>query len=225
MTGDSKGYGLIKYVSREAAEQARLLLDGRAVGGSHVAECDWLSASRITFASLHSKALYVENLPPGYRDVQEYKRIFSAVLKPPYCQIVMVKGVIQDWGLVEFEGQADAEETQRRTNGYLLQGYPLRVHYCVPGTNAINIFMQVRRERSLIRIILGTSCEGGCWRHFTLVTHFFLLLSQAVNAPAGNKRKALLNDTPSANVYSQLQKLAQQNPNCELDKHAFSTTN
>ena len=46
-----------------------------------------------------------------------------------------------------------------------------------------------------------------------------------MNAPAGNKRKALLNDTPSANVYSQLQKLAQQNPNCELDEQAFSATN
>ena len=39
---------------------------------------------------------------------------------------------------------------------------------------------------------------------------------QAVNAPADSKKKALLNDTPSANVYSQLQKLAQQNPTCKF---------
>jgi len=38
---------------------------------------------------------------------------------------------------------------------------------------------------------------------------------QAVNAPPETNRKALLNDAPSANVYSQLQKLTQQNPSCE----------
>ena len=99
---------------------------------------------------------------------------------PILCfQIAMLKGVIQDWGLVEFFDPADTEATQRRLNGHVLPGgHAMRVHYCVPGANAINIYMQ------------------------------------AVNAPADNRRKALLNDTPSANVYSQLQKLAQQNPNC-----------
>merc|ERR1712013_51289 len=55
-------------------------------------------------------------------------------------------------------------------------GHNIRVHYCIPGVNAINIYMKV------------------------------------VNAPADTKKKALLEDTPSSSVYSQLQKLASQNP-------------
>ena len=42
---------------------------------------------------------------------------------------------------------------------------------------------------------------------------------QAVNAPPDTKKKALLQDTPTANVYSQLQKLAGQNPACKLFVH------
>ncbi len=60
------------------------------------------------------------------------------------AQIAMPKGVIQDWGLVEFFDPADTEETQRQLHGHVLQGHAIRVHYCVPGTNAINIYMQVR---------------------------------------------------------------------------------
>ena len=36
-----------------------------------------------------------------------------------------------------------------------------------------------------------------------------------MNAPVNAKKKALINDTPSANVYGQLQKLGHQNPACE----------
>jgi hypothetical protein len=36
-----------------------------------------------------------------------------------------------------------------------------------------------------------------------------------VNAPPDAKKKALMNDTPTANVYGQLQKLAHQNPACK----------
>ncbi len=85
--GDSKGYGLIKYSSSEAAAQARHLLDGRSVGNTHIIDCDWLSSGHVTFASLHSKALYVDNLPPGYRDMAEFRKLFSVVKKPPYCQV------------------------------------------------------------------------------------------------------------------------------------------
>ena len=86
--GESKGYGLIKYASSEAAAQAKHLLDGRSVGdGSHLIDCEWLNSSRVTFASLHSRALYVDNLPPGYRDMADFRRLFSAVKNPAYCQV------------------------------------------------------------------------------------------------------------------------------------------
>ena len=37
--------------------------------------------------SLHSKCLYVDQLPPDYRDMGEFRRLFSAVVSPPYCQV------------------------------------------------------------------------------------------------------------------------------------------
>ena len=55
----------------------------------------------------------------------------------------MPKGVIQDWGLVEFFDPIDTETTQAARNGYPIRGNPIRVHFCIPGVNAINIYMQV----------------------------------------------------------------------------------
>ena len=92
-TGQSKGYGLIKYVSSDAAAQARHLLDGRTVTcpkNPHLTyslDCDWLNSSHISFKSLHSKALVVNCLPPNYRDMGEFRKIFSVVKTPPYCQV------------------------------------------------------------------------------------------------------------------------------------------
>ena len=153
-TGESKGYGLIKYVSSEAAAQARHLLDGRTVPGGprdnphdvYKLDCDWLNSSHISFASLHSKALYVDHLPPNFRDLTEFRKLFGVVKQPPYCQIAMPKGVIQDWGLVEFFDPNDSEETQRETNLTLFHDRRIRVHFCIPGVNAINIYMQVSQQ-------------------------------------------------------------------------------
>ena len=94
LLGESKGYGLIKYVSSDAAAQARHLLDGRTVtcpNNPHAPvyslDCDWLNSAHITFRSLHSKALLVNSLPPNYRDMGDFRRIFSVVKTPPYCQV------------------------------------------------------------------------------------------------------------------------------------------
>ncbi len=57
----------------------------------------------------------------------------------------MPKGVIQDWGLVEFFNPEVTEATQRKLHGHDIKGHKIRVHYCIPGVNAINIYMQVRR--------------------------------------------------------------------------------
>merc|ERR1712123_407060 len=171
-SGESKGYGLVKYFSNEAAAQARHLLDGRDVRGFTI-QADWLNSTHISFRSLHSKCLYVDHIPHNYRDMTEFRNQFSVIKKPPYCQIALRNGVIQDWGLVEFFDSGEAELTQEEMNGHSLSpGHKIRVHYCIPGVNAINIYMKV------------------------------------VNAPIDNKKKALLEDTPSSSVYNQLQKLA-----------------
>ncbi len=149
-TGESKGYGLIKYVSSDAAAQARHLLDGRTVTGGrenphdlYRLDCDWLNSSHISFGSLHSKAMYVDHLPPNFRDQAELKRLFSVKKDPPYCHFAMTKGVIQDWALVEFFNHKDTEDTQAATNHTVLHGRRIRVHYCIPGVKAMNIHMQV----------------------------------------------------------------------------------
>jgi len=56
----------------------------------------------------------------------------------------MVDGVVQDWGLVEFASEEDAELSREATNGFILKGSKLRVHFCVPGVSAMSIYMQVR---------------------------------------------------------------------------------
>ena len=100
ISGDSKGYGLIKYVSSDAAAQARHLLDGRTVTCpkfphmSYSLNCDWLSSSHITFKSLHSKALLVERLPPGYRDLKEFRNICSVVQKPAFSNVSFISDMI-----------------------------------------------------------------------------------------------------------------------------------
>ena len=146
-----------------------------------ILQVDWLSSSHVSYSSLHSKCLYVDNLPPQYRDMTTFRNIFSAVKNPPYCQIAMKNGVIQNWGLVEFFDAESAEMTQQQVQGRDLQGYKMRVSFCIPGVNAINIYMAV---------------------------------VNAKEDPSVSK-KALLDEAPSSSVYSQLQKLATQNPACE----------
>ncbi|KAK8751743.1 hypothetical protein OTU49_010059, partial [Cherax quadricarinatus] len=84
-TGESKGYGFMEYVTKEVALQAKSVLDGRELRDT-VLVCDWLDPSHVTFASLHSTCLYVDHLPKDYRDMGEFRRVFSKVTNPPYCQ-------------------------------------------------------------------------------------------------------------------------------------------
>ena len=58
----------------------------------------------------------------------------------------MPKGVIQDWGLVEFFDPEDTEATQTALNGSLIHGHSIRIHFCIPGVNAINIYMQASKK-------------------------------------------------------------------------------
>jgi len=84
--GDSKGYGFVEYVTKEAALQAKNALDGKRIL-DFTAVCDWLDSSHVTIRSLHSKCLYVDQLPPNYRDMGEFRRVFSTIVNPPYCQV------------------------------------------------------------------------------------------------------------------------------------------
>ena len=85
-------------------------------------------------------------------------------------QIAMPKGVIQDWGLVEFFDPEDTEATQTALNGSLIHGHSIRIHFCIPGVNAINIYMQASKkaENTLQTRFLGHTIErksGACSVH------------------------------------------------------------
>ena len=67
-------------------------------------------------------------------------------------QIAMPKGVIQDWGLVEFFDPEDTEATQTALNGSLIHGHSIRIHFCIPGVNAINIYMQASKKEQKQKI-------------------------------------------------------------------------
>ena len=60
-SGDSLGYGVVRYRDRQAGALARQLLRARGQ------EADWLDSSLVRYSQLHSRALRVDNLPPGFR--------------------------------------------------------------------------------------------------------------------------------------------------------------
>ena len=86
IAGEGKGYGFVEFQSRECGLRARSQLDGKVYEGQAMA-CDWLDTSAVTSAGLHSKLLYVDCLPDGFRDMGEFRKLFSTVANPPYCQV------------------------------------------------------------------------------------------------------------------------------------------
>ena len=94
LSGSFKGYGLVLYRNKSSSLQARHVLEGHEFVSSsdddttvHVLDCDWLKTKMPEEVSLHSKCLYVDRLPDNYRDMGEFRRLFSTVVNPPYCQV------------------------------------------------------------------------------------------------------------------------------------------
>uniref|UniRef100_A0A1B6LFJ0 RRM domain-containing protein n=1 Tax=Graphocephala atropunctata TaxID=36148 RepID=A0A1B6LFJ0_9HEMI len=144
-TGESKGYGFVEYTTNEISIQAKNILDGKQINGWTLV-CDWLDSSHITFESLHSKCLYVDCLPKNFRDMSEFRKIFSSIVNPPYCQIALKNGCPQDWGLVEYSNWEDAEAAQTSLNGYNLHGQKIRISYYIPGVRAINLYLKLLND-------------------------------------------------------------------------------
>ncbi|XP_022187267.2 LOW QUALITY PROTEIN: ribonucleoprotein PTB-binding 1-like [Nilaparvata lugens] len=144
-TGESKGYGFVEYVTKECALQAKNMLDKKQIDAWTLV-CDWLDSSHVTFESLQSKCLYVDRLPKDFRDMGEFRKIFSPIVNPPYCQIALKHGCPQDWGLVEFSNWEDAEVAQSTLNGYTLRGQQIRISYYIPGVHAINLYLKLLND-------------------------------------------------------------------------------
>ena len=85
--GIFKGYCLVLFRNKSSTIQARHVLEGHVVRGGHILDCDWLKPGLAEEVSLHSKCLYIDKLPPDYRDMGEFRKLFSSVVNPPYCQV------------------------------------------------------------------------------------------------------------------------------------------
>jgi len=61
-------------------------------------------------------------------------------------QIALRNGCPQDWGLVEFTNEDDAERTQQTLDGHVLHGHRIRVAYYIPGVRAINLYLKLLND-------------------------------------------------------------------------------
>jgi len=139
-TGVFKGYGFACFQSKVAALQARHVLEGQEVRG-YTIDCGWIKEGTHQLADLNSKVIYVDQLPVGFRDLAQFRKMFSKIVTPPYCQIAQKNGVIQEWGLVEYNSAEEAETTMDALHDATLDETKIRVQYCIPNIHAINIYM------------------------------------------------------------------------------------
>jgi RNA recognition motif-containing protein len=56
-----------------------------------------------------------------------YENNCFSISRHIFFQIAMKNGVIQKWGLVEFQNSSEAETTMDLLNGQLVNGHPIRV--------------------------------------------------------------------------------------------------
>ena len=56
-------------------------------------------------------------------------------------QIAQKNGVIQQWGLVEYNSADEAERTMDVLQDATLDDTKIRVQYCIPNIHAITIYM------------------------------------------------------------------------------------
>jgi len=68
-----------------------------------------------------------------------------------WFQIALKNGCPQDWGLIEFLGEDEAEKTQQSLNGYILHGRRIRIAYYIPGVRAINLYLKLLNDGVRIR--------------------------------------------------------------------------
>lgn len=230
--GESKGYGFVEYVSKETALHAKNVLDRKAVDDQMLC-CDWLDSSHVTLESLHSKCLFVDHLPKDFRDMGQFRKVFSAVVSPPYCQvgphcqvgmhshwpgstlvlnllsgstqIALKNGCPQDWGLVEYSSAEDAEAAQASLNGYTLGGQAIRVSFYMPGVRAINLYLKLLNES--VRTANGRTSSKS-------TDSISGVLTVACVLQNNKKSCGLLPDPTAPAVFQQLQTLAKQNPVC-----------
>ncbi|XP_074643205.1 uncharacterized protein LOC141900290 isoform X2 [Tubulanus polymorphus] len=137
--GISKGYGFVQYThNRDHTNTARLQIDGKRVQGN-VIHCDFVLPDLISLPQLHSTCLFVEHLPIGYSNNEDFRNMCSQHGEPLYCQIAMKDGRALGFAIVEFNDHSTAEKCQSDLNGTYIEDSKIRATFCIPGESAMEI--------------------------------------------------------------------------------------
>ncbi|XP_052274563.1 uncharacterized protein LOC127874351 isoform X2 [Dreissena polymorpha] len=145
-TGDSKGYGFVEYNEGiEKVGQIKCAIDWSQVEGNTL-HCDAIvdsTQSGITFGDLHSRCLIIDNLPSDYTDSLALRELFSQLVRPIYCQIVLKEGTSLGYGIVEYDEALDAEKAFNKFNRHKINSNSIRILYCIPGKSAVHMFNRI----------------------------------------------------------------------------------
>ncbi|XP_077549167.1 ribonucleoprotein PTB-binding 1-like isoform X2 [Haemaphysalis longicornis] len=146
-TDESLGFGLVEYCSRAVACQAKNLLHKKQVGQGEI-HCDWLEHNLVNYADLYPRCLYVGNLPTTFCDIYAFRQLFTSVASPTYCQLSIVNGVPQGFGVVEFRLHEDARKTKELLHGHCLNGSRLNILFTSPGVSAYKLYNRIIEEQA-----------------------------------------------------------------------------
>lgn len=145
-TDESLGFGLVEYCSRAVACQAKNLLHKKQVAQGEI-HCDWLEHNLVNYADLYPRCLYVGNLPTTFCDIYAFRQLFTTVASPTYCQLSIVNGVPQGFGVVEFRLHEDARKTKELLHGHCLNGNRLNILFTSPGVSAYKLYNRIIEEQ------------------------------------------------------------------------------
>ncbi|XP_013379403.1 ribonucleoprotein PTB-binding 2-like [Lingula anatina] len=174
MTGFSKGYGFVEFShNRDLSQQVKCQLDGMNQG-TWTSHCDFVDPAIVMYEDLHSKCLFVDNLPDNYYNSVQFKEMFSKVVPPAYCQLAMRNGDSLGFGIVGFRNAVEAEVTQQLTHNTTLQGHQIKVTFCTPELSCEETYRRaVEKHNSATSV---TSVQGLLHQNPVLLRSFTSLL-------------------------------------------------
>ena len=86
VTGESKNYGFVEFLTREEAMAAKQKMATKVVG-SRSLRVDFADNGMQTCEDLHSKTLFVDKLPKGLKDESKLKEMFEECGTVNFCQV------------------------------------------------------------------------------------------------------------------------------------------
>ncbi len=167
-----------------------------------------------------SKCLFVDNLPSQYRDMAEFRRVFSVVAKPPYCQVhkedFSKKNKLTCETIFSFHNTF--------SDSIMIFSYPCPFPQIAMKNGVIQSwglveFTSAEDTEATLDRADGTELLPGqpirvqfCTPGVRAISIYMDFVNNPMDAVASRERKALLEEAPSTRVYDQLESLAKHNP-------------